>query len=219
MLVGGRAKRLPVIVVISSDAGSCHGYSWDRNDNLLSLTLDVTTARARHIGVDLLEDCRGRSSNDLLLGLSVRVTWLHARQEARRSGGVDDKALVDVVGEDVNELISRSRRRSGLLSILTAKVGVDLELQLGCATLGDEGLQEVRDGLVGLAECLDQVDREVLVAVAVEGGGETAVADASGAAWEGVLVGGSGDVRREGTYQCGGCTPRYRQSRLWEDRS
>lgn len=181
----GETTRLPPvgIIVIGDNAGGRHGDGWDGDLDLLTLTLDVTTAR--DIGVDLLEDGRGRSGNDLRL--NVGVTWLHAGQEARRGRGVDGEILGDVVGEDVNELIGR-RGGSVLLSIITPKVGVDLELQLGFAALGDEGLEKVGDWLLGLAEGLDQVDREVLVAIAVERGGEAAVADASGATWEGCLL-------------------------------
>lgn len=179
----GETTRLPpvVIVVISDNAGSRHGDGWDGDLDLLTLTLDVTAAR--DIGVDLLEDGRRRSGNNLLLWLSVGVTWLHAGQEARSGRGVDGEVLGDVVGEDVNELIGC--RGGSLLSIITPKVGVDLELQLGFAALGNKGLEKVGDWLLGLAEGLDQVDREVLVAVAVERGGEAAVADAGGATWEG----------------------------------
>lgn len=146
---------LPVIVLIGGgDAGSGHGDG--RDLNLLTLTLDVNTANAGHIGVDRLEDGGGRRSNDLLLWVSRRVTWLHAWQEARRGGGVHDEVIADVVGEDVNELISH--RRDNLLSIVAAKVGVNLKLQLFGAALGDKGLEEVRDGLVGLAESLDEVE-------------------------------------------------------------
>jgi hypothetical protein len=177
-----------IIIVVSNSAGSCHSDSRDRDDNLLALTLDVTTPSARHISVDGLEDRRGLSNNDLLLWLSVGVTWLHARQHARRIRGiVDEEALINGVSEDVDELIALLHN-DALDVILAAKVGVDLELQLLGAALGDEGLQEVGYGLVGLAEGLDQVDGEVLVAVAVEGGCEAAVADAGGATCGGRLV-------------------------------
>lgn len=184
----GEARRLPPVgvIVVSDDAGSRHGDGWDGSLDLLSLTLDVTTAR--DIGVDRHQDGRRHSSNDLLLGLSVRVTWLHAWQEARHGGRVDGEVLSDVVGEDVHGLIAS--RSGGVFSFLTAKVRVHLELQLGGAALGDEGLEEIGDFLLALAEGLDQVECQVLVAVAVERGGEAAVADAGGATWEGMLVGG-----------------------------
>jgi hypothetical protein len=190
MLMGAGAKRLPAIVVVVGGGGVDLVERGGRHVDggyidLLALALQVNPGTsARHIGVNRVKDSGA-------LGGSSR-SWSGRRGAARTHAGQDarhDRGLVygnlDAIGVGIDLLV---------------EVGVWVEGELCGAALGDVRLQEVGDGLFGLAQRLDEVEGQVLVAVAVEGRGEAAVADACGAAWRGRLAGrgrcggGGGDL-------------------------